>query len=133
MMKSARFARLSYRSALAHFELGNSRTAVVDLGGGSLELALSYDGIVDRLMSLPLGAVRLTERFLSDGDGPKRLAKLRRHVAEVIRGSVPVRPWRGARQLRHRQYGDRGGDSQRRNECGAKLVWRRNQCKFVCR
>ncbi|MEO5566866.1 MAG: Ppx/GppA phosphatase family protein, partial [Gemmatimonadaceae bacterium] len=92
-------ARLSYRSALAHFELGNSRTAVVDLGGGSLELALSHDGIVDRLMSLPLGAVRLTERFLAGGDGPKRLAKLRRHVAEVIRKNVPVRPWRGARLI----------------------------------
>ena len=92
-------ARLSYRSALAHFELGNSRTAVVDLGGGSLELALTFDGIVDRLMSLPLGAVRLTERFLSNGDGTKKLGKLRRHVAEVIRENVPVRPWRGARLI----------------------------------
>src|ERR1051325_1550492 len=44
-------ARLSYLSALAHFELGESRTAVVDLGGGSLELALSLDDVVDRLRS----------------------------------------------------------------------------------
>lgn len=92
-------ARLSYRSALAHFELGASRTAVVDLGGGSLELALSFDGIVDRLMSLPLGAVRLTERFLSEDESPRRLAKLRRHVATLLRERVPVRPWRGARLI----------------------------------
>jgi exopolyphosphatase/guanosine-5'-triphosphate,3'-diphosphate pyrophosphatase len=92
-------ARLSYRSALAHFELGNSRTAIVDLGGGSLELALSFNGIVDRLMSLPLGAVRLTERFFSEGQTEKRLAKLRKHVGKVIRENVPVRPWRGARLI----------------------------------
>ena len=92
-------ARLSYRSALAHFELGESRTAVVDLGGGSLELALSFDGSVDRLMSLPLGAVRLTERFLARSDSPKQLRKLRRHVAGVIEDNVPVRPWRGARLI----------------------------------
>lgn len=92
-------ARLSYRSALAHFELGESRTAVVDLGGGSLELALSFDGIVDRLMSLPLGVVRLTERFLASGDGEKHLRALRKHVRRVIRDNVPVRPWRGARLI----------------------------------
>jgi exopolyphosphatase/guanosine-5'-triphosphate,3'-diphosphate pyrophosphatase len=92
-------ARLSYRSAVAHFELGNSRTAIVDLGGGSLELALSYNGIVDRLMSLPLGAVRLTERFFADGETDKRLAKLRKHVGKVIRDNVSVRPWRGARLI----------------------------------
>lgn len=92
-------ARLSYRSAVAHFELGESRTAVVDLGGGSLELALSFDGIVDRLMSLPLGAVRLTERFLADGDGEKKVRALRKHVRKVIRDNVPVRPWRGARLI----------------------------------
>lgn len=92
-------ARLSYRSALAHFELGESRTAVVDLGGGSLELALSFDGIVDRLMSLPLGAVRLTERFLLPEVRGKQLRKLRKHVREIIRDNVPVRPWRGARLI----------------------------------
>ena len=92
-------ARLSYRSAVAHFELGNSRTAVVDLGGGSLELALCFNGIVDRLMSLPLGAVRLTERFLQDGESEKRLKKLRKYVAKVIRDNVPVRPWRSARLI----------------------------------
>jgi exopolyphosphatase / guanosine-5'-triphosphate,3'-diphosphate pyrophosphatase len=92
-------ARLTYRSAVAHFELGNSRTAMVDLGGGSLELALSFDGIVDRLMSLPLGAVRLTERFFASGDSEKRLRALRKHARRVIRDNVPTRPWRGARLI----------------------------------
>jgi exopolyphosphatase/guanosine-5'-triphosphate,3'-diphosphate pyrophosphatase len=92
-------ARLSYRSALAHFELGESRTAVVDLGGGSLELALALDGVVNRLMSLPLGAVRLTERFLTKRSGDKAMKRLRKHIRSVIRKNVPVRPWRGARLI----------------------------------
>src|SRR5688572_27240737 len=36
-------ARLSFRSALAHFDLGQGRTVVMDIGGGSLELALSAE------------------------------------------------------------------------------------------
>src|ERR1043166_9244550 len=71
-------ARLSYLSALAHFELGESRTAVVDLGGGSLELALSLDGVVDRLLSLPLGAVRLTEAFLGKKESERKRSEERR-------------------------------------------------------
>src|SRR2546423_8894449 len=57
-------ARLSYLSALAHFDLGVGRTVVMDIGGGSLELALAADGVLDDLVSLPFGALRLTERYL---------------------------------------------------------------------
>src|SRR5256885_6291249 len=49
-------ARLSYLSALAHFDLGVGRTVVMDIGGGSLELALAADGVLDDLASLPFGA-----------------------------------------------------------------------------
>src|ERR1051325_3855673 len=78
---------------------GESRTAVVDRGGGSLELALSLDGVVDRLMSLPLGAVRLTEAFLSKKESERRIKALKKHVRSVIRDNVPKRPWRGARLI----------------------------------
>src|SRR4051812_3582030 len=53
VLKGEEEARLSYRSALAHFELGVGRAVVMDIGGGSLELALSADGLLDRLISLP--------------------------------------------------------------------------------
>ena len=68
-------ARLTFRSALAHFDLGAGRAVVIDIGGGSLELALSAEGVVDRLASLPLGALRLTERYQPDGS-PKQLRRL---------------------------------------------------------
>ncbi|HKN65198.1 MAG TPA: Ppx/GppA phosphatase family protein [Gemmatimonadaceae bacterium] len=90
-------ARLSFRSALAHFDLGSGRAVVADIGGGSLELVLSVDGVIERIASLPLGAVRLTERFLSDGSTrPKLLRALRREVRAQLRPHLPVRDWRGA-------------------------------------
>ena len=58
-------ALLCFRSALAHFDLGAGRSLVMDIGGGSLELVLAKDGLIERVASLPFGAVRLTERFLS--------------------------------------------------------------------
>src|SRR5690349_21526054 len=91
-------ARLSYRSAIAHFDLGVGRSVVMDIGGGSLELALSAEGIIERLRSLPLGALRLSERFLEDGRS-KGLKKLRKFVREQIRVSIPVRDWRGAQLI----------------------------------
>ncbi len=44
-------ARLSFRSALAHFDLAAGRSVIMDIGGGSLELALSADGVLDELVS----------------------------------------------------------------------------------
>jgi exopolyphosphatase/guanosine-5'-triphosphate,3'-diphosphate pyrophosphatase len=89
-------ARLSFRSALAHFDLAVRRAVVMDIGGGSLELALSADGLVERLESFPFGALRLTEEFLGERPRPKKLKRLRAKVREGIRGVLPVRDWRGA-------------------------------------
>lgn len=88
-------ARLAWRSALAHFELGQGRAVVVDIGGGSVELALAAEGLVERLITLPFGAIRLTEKYLA-GDAPKGLKKLRKRVREEIARALPVRDWRGA-------------------------------------
>ena len=89
-------ARLAYRSALAHFELGVGRSVVMDIGGGSLELALVAEGLVERLISFPFGAIRLTEQFLKDRPAPKGVRKLRKHIRPALRAALPVRDWRGA-------------------------------------
>jgi exopolyphosphatase/guanosine-5'-triphosphate,3'-diphosphate pyrophosphatase len=91
-------ARLSFRSALAHFDLGVGRSVVMDIGGGSLELALSADGLVDRLISLPLGAIRATERYLGRGrDKKKGMRKLRKHVRLELRRHLSARHWHATR------------------------------------
>ena len=94
-------ARLSFRSALAHFELGKGRSVIMDIGGGSLELVLAAEGVVDRLVSLPFGAIRLTERFLSGSksNSSKQLDRLRKAVRKAIKPIVSGRDWRGARVI----------------------------------
>lgn len=89
-------ARLAFRSALAHFELGRGRSVVMDIGGGSLELALAAEGLVERLITFPFGAIRMTERFLTDRPAAKGVKKLRKHVRAAIVKTLPVRDWRGA-------------------------------------
>jgi exopolyphosphatase / guanosine-5'-triphosphate,3'-diphosphate pyrophosphatase len=57
-------AQLAFRSAARHFDLEGRSTAVVDIGGGSVEVILSAGTAVDHVYSLPLGAVRVTERLV---------------------------------------------------------------------
>jgi exopolyphosphatase/guanosine-5'-triphosphate,3'-diphosphate pyrophosphatase len=92
-------ARLSFRSAVAHFDMGTGRTVVTDIGGGSLELALSAEGVIEHLASLPFGAIRLTEDFLGEGASPGRVRRLRRAVRDGLREQVSRRDWRGAQLI----------------------------------
>ena len=89
-------ARLAFRSALAHFPIATGRAVVMDIGGGSLELALSAGGVLDRLLSFPFGAIRLTERFLASGGRRRDLNRLRREVRTELRDAIAVRDWHGA-------------------------------------
>lgn len=56
----ARYAHVSVANA---FDLTGVQAAVLDIGGGSTEVAVSVSGVIERLFSAPIGAVRLTERF----------------------------------------------------------------------
>lgn len=89
-------ARLSFRSAQAHFDLGTGRAVVMDIGGGSLEIALSADGLVERLISLPFGAIRMTEKYFDKGITPGAMRKLRRSVRKRLREELSARDWTGA-------------------------------------
>jgi exopolyphosphatase/guanosine-5'-triphosphate,3'-diphosphate pyrophosphatase len=57
----------------------------IDMGGGSIQLSRVEDRLLREAESLPLGAVRVTERFLPGEETSKKQAKgLRKHVAEEI-------------------------------------------------
>ncbi|HTV65477.1 MAG TPA: Ppx/GppA phosphatase family protein [Bryocella sp.] len=56
--------RLIHLGVLANSRLANARALFIDLGGGSCELTISIDGHIDDMISLPIGAVRLTQTFL---------------------------------------------------------------------
>jgi exopolyphosphatase/guanosine-5'-triphosphate,3'-diphosphate pyrophosphatase len=87
-------AQLSYRSVAHHFPLEVGRTVVADIGGGSLELIGAVDGLIEHSLSLPLGAVRLTELHLG-GKADTRLAvkKLREYLRRQFRRRLPLRDW----------------------------------------
>lgn len=89
-------ARLGHLSARAHFDLSEARAAVMDIGGGSLELALSAGGAVERLISLPFGALRLTEQWLGSNVRAKDLRSLRKFVRKGLAEELPRRDWHSA-------------------------------------
>jgi exopolyphosphatase/guanosine-5'-triphosphate,3'-diphosphate pyrophosphatase len=75
------------------------RVLLIDLGGGSCEITLSENKRIKETVSLPLGAVRLTEEFLQadppPAEGLKRMRQLiaremRRARRKIPAGSVPL-------------------------------------------
>jgi len=69
-------ARLIHLGLVSGLKLTSSTVLMMDLGGGSCELTLSSKGHIRDTVSLPLGAVRLTNEFLRHD--PPRKPELRR-------------------------------------------------------
>ncbi|MFD0684827.1 Ppx/GppA phosphatase family protein [Actinomadura fibrosa] len=80
-------ARLTFLAVRRWFGWSSGRLLVVDIGGGSLEIAAGIDEEPDAAFSLPLGAGRLTrDWFTADPPSADEVRKLRRHVrAEIAR------------------------------------------------
>jgi exopolyphosphatase/guanosine-5'-triphosphate,3'-diphosphate pyrophosphatase len=56
---------------------------LIDLGGGSCEVTLSDKGHIKEMVTLPLGAVRLTQEFIhTDPPSKEELNRLREFIAE---------------------------------------------------
>jgi exopolyphosphatase/guanosine-5'-triphosphate,3'-diphosphate pyrophosphatase len=74
-------ARLTFLAVRRWFGWSAGRLLVIDIGGGSLEIALGIDEEPDVTESLPLGAGRLTRDRLH-GDPPNKddVKALRKHV-----------------------------------------------------
>ena len=63
---------------------------VLDIGGGSLEIASGINENPEATISMPLGAARLTREFLNgDPYSPKGIKNLEKYAEEVIRDSMP--------------------------------------------
>jgi exopolyphosphatase / guanosine-5'-triphosphate,3'-diphosphate pyrophosphatase len=75
-----------------HGKPTHTRSLVLDIGGGSTEVATATGEEPTNLWSVALGAVRLTEMFgLSGKFGPARLALVRSYAAEAFREGLPGR------------------------------------------
>src|SRR6266704_2290441 len=86
-------ARLTFLAARRWFGWSSGRLLVVDIGGGSLEVGAGLDEEPEAVMSLPLGAGRLTrDWFTSDPPSADQVRALRRHVrAQIARMAGSLR------------------------------------------
>ena len=82
-LEEARLIHLGVTSAEPE---ANGRTLLLDLGGGSCEITLSEHKRILETVSVPLGAVRLTEQFLSADPAPAEgLLQMRQLIARELR------------------------------------------------
>ena len=84
-------ARLTFLAARRWFGWSSGRLLLLDIGGGSLEIASGQDEEPTSAVSLPLGAGRLTRDWLP-GDPPSadEIRKLRKHVRAEIATSIGI-------------------------------------------
>ena len=82
-------ARLVRRGGLSGLRLAGSGAVLADVGGGSSELIAAGGGAGERAVSLPLGCVRLRERF-SPGREPDLidLSRMGEHCRTVLEQSA---------------------------------------------
>ncbi|HEX4286709.1 MAG TPA: Ppx/GppA phosphatase family protein [Terracidiphilus sp.] len=78
--------RLIHRGIMQTEPSMGGRVLLVDLGGGSCEITLSEQKRIQETVSMPLGAVRLTEEFLQE-DPPSAddIKRMRRLIARELR------------------------------------------------
>jgi len=83
-------SKLTFLAVRRWFGWSSGRLLVIDIGGGSLELAAGIDEVPDVALSLPLGAGRLTRSGLT-GDPPRPAQvkavrkQVRADIARVLR------------------------------------------------
>ena len=85
-------ARLTFLAVRRWFGWSSGKVLMLDIGGGSLEIAGGVDEEPDVAISLPLGASRLTrDWFSTDPPSSGEVRKLRKHVrAEIGRHAGQV-------------------------------------------
>ena len=83
-------AKLTFLAARRWFGWSSGRLLVIDIGGGSLEMAAGVDESPEIATSLPLGAARLTKDFLKgDPYTDKSLRALRDHIENRLEQILP--------------------------------------------
>jgi len=79
-------ARLIHRGVVNNEPGTSGRCLLIDVGGGSCEVSLSERKRLKETISLPLGAVRLTEEFLkSDPPAKEEIARMKQFVSRELR------------------------------------------------
>ena len=83
-------ARLIHLGLTSTLRVNSSPVLMMDLGGGSCELTVSRKGHIEQTVSLPLGAVRLTNDFLHHD--PPRKSEMRQLRSLIVREVGRIAP-----------------------------------------
>ena len=76
-------ALYSYTGAIHALKLPS--VVFFDLGGGSLEIVVSQNFEIKKVLSLPLGSIRLTQQFSNEFEySGKDIARMRSHILDYI-------------------------------------------------
>ena len=79
-------ARLAWMGAIHGLSVDSGDIAVFDTGGGSTEFIFGSDGKIARAVSIPIGAVRLTEKFFdADPVRPGAVAQAQKYIESMLR------------------------------------------------
>ncbi|MBL9103925.1 MAG: Ppx/GppA family phosphatase [Myxococcales bacterium] len=92
LLSGAEEAELSYLS-VARETPGGGPLRVIDIGGASTELVVGEGEELVAAVSHPIGAVRLTEQFVSaDPPTPAMVAAIHAHALAVFEQHMPISP-----------------------------------------
>ena len=82
-------AAMTFLAARRWLGWSSGRLLILDIGGGSLEMAVGDDEYPEESLSLPLGAARLTRTFLqSDPYTSKEVKRLEEFVKDALNSSL---------------------------------------------
>ena len=91
ILSGAQEAALTFLAARRWHGWGAGRLMLLDIGGGSLEIAYGVGEVPDVAISVPLGAGRTTIQFLdTDVSTPGQVEALRRHARAVLGDALTV-------------------------------------------
>lgn len=83
-------AAMTFLAVRRWFGWSAGKLLVLDIGGGSLEIASGIDENPETTISMPLGAARLTREFLSgDPYSSKEIKSLEKHTEGIMRDLMP--------------------------------------------
>ena len=86
-------ARLTFLAARRWYGWDAGRLLMLDIGGGSLEVAMGSDEEPTVALSVPAGAGRVTTKYLPEGTAtPEELEEVRRHVRKILEPMVEAFP-----------------------------------------
>lgn len=80
--------KYTYQSVARVVDLSKADACVADMGGGSLEVVSSKHGVITSVATMPLGAVRISEKFPDADISDASFLAMRQEISHTIGASV---------------------------------------------